>query len=287
MRSLVLVARDIKLHHSVFALPFALISMLWAAQGLPAARIVLWIILACIFARSAAMGFNRWADADIDTRNPRTQSRAIPAGRVSRGFMLGFVVLNVLLFFFAAGMLNRLCLFLAAPCLAVLLGYSYAKRFTSAAHLWLGVALGLAPVGAWVAIRGALEWAPIVLGSAVALWVAGFDILYACQDVEVDHSEQLFSIPARLGVPRALWVSAALHLAAWVGFAAVGWMPGAERLGWAWGAGVVAAGALLAWQHWVVRPGDLSRLNAAFFNANGLLSIGLLLAAGADLFLFR
>lgn len=279
LKRLWIVLDAIKFQHSVFALPFALISMLLAADGWPTVRVGVWIVLACVFARSAAMGFNRWADAALDARNPRTRTRAIPSGHLSRGFMLGFTLVNAGLFIGTAGMLNGLCLALSVPTLGVLLGYSYSKRFTASAHLWLGVALGLAPIGAWIAVRGDLHWIPLVLGGAVALWVAGFDVLYALQDLEVDRREGLRSLPARVGVARALWMSAAAHVVAWGGFVAVGW---GSRLGVFFGIGLVAAAVLLVWQHWVVKPNDLSRINAAFFTANGLLSIGLFVAAVAD-----
>lgn len=280
LRQIRIVLDAIQFHHSVFALPFALISMLLAGEGWPAPGTILWIVLAAVFARSAAMGFNRWADADLDGRNPRTRPRAIPSGLLTRRFMLGFTLLNATLFILAAGMLNRLCLYLSLPCLGVLLVYSYSKRFTAASHLWLGVALGIAPIGAWIAVRGSIQWIPLLLGAAVTLWVAGFDILYACQDVEVDRREGLHSIPARMGIVGALWLSAALHLLAWLGFALVGWF---TPLGVGYAIALGAAAVLLLWQHWIVRPGDLSHVNAAFFTANGLIAICLFAAAAVDL----
>lgn len=274
----------IKFQHSVFALPFALIAMLLAADGLPPARAVLWIVLACVFARSAAMAFNRWADAALDARNPRTRERALPAGRISPGFMLGFALASAALFIAAAAALNRLCFWLSFPCLAVLLGYSYAKRFTAASHVWLGFALGLAPAGAWIAVRGEIALIPLLFTAAVTLWVAGFDILYALQDIEVDRREGLHSIPARLGVSRSLALSALAHAATWALLFAAGRMAGLGPFYWV---GLAAAAALLLWQHAIVRPSDLSRINAAFFNANGLLSLALLGAVAADVFLPR
>jgi len=278
-RRLTIVLEAIKFQHSVFALPFALISMLLAADGWPSLYTVFWIVAACVFARSAAMGFNRWADAAIDARNPRTRQRALPAGQLSRPFMLMFVFVNALLFVVAAGMLNTLCLLLAVPTLAVLLVYSFSKRFTSAAHVWLGFALGLAPVGAWIAVRGSLHWIPLVLGAAVTCWVSGFDILYSLQDMEVDRREGLHSVPARVGIERALSLSSALHAAAWGGFFLVGWKSPLDGF---FDAGLAVAAVLLVWQHRIVRPNDLSRVNAAFFTANGLLSIGLFFAAVVD-----
>ncbi len=273
------VLESIKFQHSVFALPFALISMLVAAHGWPRLRTLAWIVLACVFARSAAMAFNRWADADLDARNPRTRARAIPTGLLTRKFMLIFALASGALFVVASGMLNTLCFVLAFPTLAFLLGYSYSKRFTSVSHLWLGAALGIAPIGAWIAVRGQLDWIPIVLGVAVTFWVGGFDILYACQDIDVDRRDRLWSIPARFGIARALVVSAAMHALAWLGFFAVGYW---SSLGLFYTIGLGAAAALLLWQHWIVRPDDLSRVNAAFFTANGLISIGLFLAVAAD-----
>ncbi len=279
LRRLALVLESIKFQHSVFALPFALIAMLVAADGWPSLRTLVWIVAACVFARSAAMGFNRWADADLDARNPRTAGRALPAGQLSRSFMIGFVGINAVLFVLAAAMLNTLCLVLSLPTLAVLLGYSYSKRFTAESHFWLGAALGLAPIGAWIAVTGSLHWIPLVLGASVMLWVGGFDILYSCQDVEVDRREGLQSLPARLGIARALDFSAAAHALAWGGFFTVGmWSP----LGGFFAVGLAAAAVLLIWQHRIVKPDDLSRVNAAFFNANGLLSLGLFVAAVLD-----
>src|SRR5271165_1070710 len=217
----------IKWEHSIFALPFALTAVLLAARGLPhglpAGRTVLWILVAMVAARSCAMAFNRWADAEIDAANPRTRSRAIPAGLLSREFVLGFSILTALLFVLASAELNRLTLYLSPFVLLVLLGYSYMKRVSRWSHLVLGLALGLAPSAAWIAVRGSLDPRIVVLTAAVALWVGGFDVLYACQDFEHDLSAGLYSLPQSVGIPAAFWAARAMHLAmlgllVWFGF---------------------------------------------------------------------
>jgi 4-hydroxybenzoate polyprenyltransferase len=263
----------IKFQHTVFALPFAVIALISSTgPAWPSPRTWLWVVVAMVAARTAAMAFNRLVDASIDAENPRTADRSLPAGRLSRAFVTVLVVVSVVLFFVAAGMLNRLCLWLAAPTLAVLLGYSYAKRFTSSAHLWLGVALGLAPLGAWLAGAGSPAWTPVVLGAAVALWVAGFDIIYSLQDEDFDRARGLHSMPARLGARRALRLSRAFHLVAILGFAAFALLVGGGVIRFS---AVAAAGTLLVWQHRLVAPDDLSRVDAAFFTANGLLSLAM------------
>jgi 4-hydroxybenzoate polyprenyltransferase len=270
----------IKFEHTIFALPFALLGMVLAAAGLPSWRTLLWIVVAMVGARSAAMAFNRLVDRHIDARNPRTASRALPAGQLSPAFVAGFVVASVGLFLLAAAQLNPLALKLAPVALAVLLLYSYTKRFTAWCHLVLGLALAGAPLGAWIGVRGDITATPLVLAAAVLLWVAGFDVLYALQDVDFDRASGLHSIPARLGVRGALVVSALLHLGTLLLLATLPrtW-PG---LGAAYWVGVAGCVALLAWQHWVVRPSDLSRLDAAFFTANGVLSAWLFLATAVD-----
>src|ERR1035438_4738910 len=203
----------IKWEHSIFALPFALTATLLAANGLPALRTVAWIVVAMVAARSAAMAFNRWADADLDATNPRTRNRAIPAGLLPRKFVLAFICAVVLVFLVAAAELNRLTLELAPLALGVLLGYSYLKRFTRWSHLGLGLALGLAPAAAWIAVRGSLDPRILVLTAAVTLWVGGFDVLYACQDYEHDRATGLYSLPQSIGIPAAFWAARAMHLA--------------------------------------------------------------------------
>lgn len=272
----------IKFEHTLFALPFALMGMMLAAEGWPAWRTVGWIVVAMVGARSAAMGWNRLVDREIDAANPRTATRALPAGLVTPRFVALFVVASVALLLIAAWRLNPLCLTLAPVALLVLLGYSYTKRFTALAHLVLGLALAGAPLGAWIAVRGEVATAPFVLAGAVLLWVGGFDVLYALQDLEFDRGAGLHSIPARLGVVGSLVVSGALHLATLGLLAALPFLypPG---LGVAYWVGMAGCAALLAYQHAIVRPGDLSRLNAAFFTANGLLSAGLFVATAIDL----
>ncbi len=261
----------IALKHTVFALPFAVISLITAADpGWPAPRVWLWVLVAMVSARTAAMAFNRLADHRYDTENPRTASRALPAGRLTRRHAWVVTLASAAIFVTAAGMLNRLCLTLALPTLAVLLGYSMAKRFTPAAHLWLGSALGMAPMGAWIAETGRLAWPPVVLGVAVMMWVAGFDVIYSLQDEDFDRRYGLYSLPVTLGGRRALVLARLFHIAALVGFAAFAMMAGG---GWIRFAAVAAAGALLAWQHRLISAEDLEAVDAAFFSANGILSI--------------
>jgi 4-hydroxybenzoate polyprenyltransferase len=274
----------IKWEHSIFALPFALTAMLLAAHGLPGWRTVLWIVVAMVSARSAAMAFNRWADADLDAANPRTSSRAIPVGLLSRQFVLVFICVAVVVFLIAAGELNRLALLLAPLALAVLFGYSYLKRVTQWSHVGLGLALGLAPSAAWIAVRGSLDPRILVLTAAVTLWVAGFDVLYACQDFEHDRNAGLHSLPQAMGLTTAFWTARLMHLAmlgllVWFGalfhFRAVGW------------AGVCAVALLLAYEHSLVSPRDLGKMNAAFFTMNGVIAMVFFAFVSADLFLRR
>jgi len=269
----------IKFEHTLFALPFAFMGMLLAAGGWPPWRTVGWIVAAMVGARSAAMGWNRLVDRRIDAANPRTAGRALPAGRVTPAFVAGFVAASAALLVVAAWQLNPLALALSPVALAVLLLYSYTKRFTWASHLVLGLSLAGAPLGAWIAVRGDVAAPPLVLGGAVLLWVAGFDILYALQDVDFDRRTGLFSVPARFGVRAALWLSALLHGAMLLLLA---WLPslyhaaaGANGLGAAYWVGWAGCLALISYQHAVVRPGDLSRLDGAFFQANGALAVWL------------
>lgn len=281
-RRLGIVLEMIKVEHTLFALPFALIGMLLAAGGWPPRRVFGWILVAMVGARSAAMGFNRLADHRIDAANPRTAGRALPAGKVSRGFVGLFVLASLALLALAAWRLNPLCLQLLPIAVVVLLGYSYAKRFTWLSHLILGLALAGAPIGAWAAVAGSLAPTPFVLAAAVLTWTAGFDVLYALQDEAFDRARGLFSIPARFGSHAALGISAGLHAITLALLAALPFVyPGG--LGLVYGIGVAGCAALLAWQHWLVRPDDLSRLDAAFFLANGLLALWLLAAVAADL----
>ncbi|HEX6625628.1 MAG TPA: UbiA-like polyprenyltransferase [Pyrinomonadaceae bacterium] len=273
----------IKIEHTLFALPFAFLGAVLAAGGLPTARQALWITLAMVGARSAAMAFNRIADRAYDAANPRTAARAIPAGQLSLPFAWAFTAASAALFFLAAAMLNRLTLLLAPVALASVLAYSYTKRFTSLSHVVLGWCLSIAPTGAWVAVRGALDSpVPLLLSLVVLLWTAGFDVLYACQDYDFDRRAGLRSIPARVGVARALWVSRLLHAGAFAALVGLYFLTGLGALALA---GVLATGALLVYQHSLVRADDLSRLNAAFFTTNAFVSVILLATFGGALFL--
>ena len=272
----------IKWEHSIFALPFALTAVILASHGLPAARIVLWILIAMVAARSCAMAFNRWADAEIDAANPRTSSRAIPAGLLSRQFVFGFTCVAALIFVLAANELNPLTLYLSPIVLVVLLGYSYLKRFTRWSHLGLGIALGLAPSAAWIAVRGSLDPRILVLTAAVTLWAGGFDVLYSCQDYDHDRAAGLHSLPQSVGIPKAFFAARIMHLAmlgllVWFGllfkFGIIGWL------------GIAAVGLLLAYEHSLVSPRDLRRLNAAFFTMNGVIATVFLAFVAADLWL--
>jgi len=282
LRHLRTVLEMIKFEHTLFALPFALMGMMLAAGGWPSWRTVGWIVVAMVGARSAAMGWNRLVDRDVDAENPRTRMRALPAGLVTPRFVAAFVVVALALLVVAAWQLNPLCLALSPLAILVLLGYSYAKRFTWGAHLLLGLALAGAPVGAWIAVRGGIAAAPLVLAGAVLAWVAGFDVLYALQDERFDRERGLFSVPARFGTRAALWISGALHLITLGLLAALPATVAAGLGTWYW-IGVGGCAALLAVQHAIVRPGDLSRLNAAFFTANGVLSVWLFAATAVDL----
>jgi 4-hydroxybenzoate polyprenyltransferase len=272
----------IKWEHSIFALPFALTATLLAAHGVPAIRTIAWILVAMIMARSCAMAFNRWADAELDAANPRTRTRAIPAGLLSKEFVLGFTVLTGVLFFVAAAALNRLTLMLSPVALAVLLSYSYMKRLTRWSHLVLGLALGLAPTAAWIAVRGNLDARVLVLTAAVTLWVGGFDILYACQDYEHDLASELHSLPKAIGIPAAFWVARLMHLMTLGLLAWFAWLFHFHTAGWL---GIAAVGLLLAYEHSLVSPRDLRRLNAAFFTMNGVIAIVFLAFVAADLWL--
>ena len=270
----------IKFEHTVFALPFALIAALLAQGGLPGGWQLVWIVGAMVGARSAAMTFNRIVDYTYDLENPRTKGRALPAGTVSISFAVAFTVAMSALFVISAGLLNPLCFYLSFPTLGILFFYSYTKRFTSLSHIVLGFAIGLAPLGAWLAIRGSFALEPIILGSAVTLWIAGFDIIYACQDVDFDRQARLFSIPSRWGTARALQVSSALHIAT-IGLLVL--IANLSGLGLIAYSGIGAVMAILYWEHRIVGPDDLSRVNVAFFNLNGYVSLLLLAAFATDI----
>ena len=260
----------IKWEHSIFALPFALCGAMLAAAGWPPWSSLFWIVVCMVSARSAAMAFNRWADARLDAANPRTAARAIPAGLLSRRFVAGFTVIMSLVFVLAAAQLNRMTLLLSPLVLAVLLLYSYTKRFTRWSHLVLGLALGIAPAAAWIAIRGTLDPRIIVLTAAVLFWVGGFDVLYACQDMEHDRTAGLNSIPQSWGTHAAFWIARLMHLTM---LGLLCWLLTLFALnGIAW-VGVGAVALLLLYEHLIISPTDLRRLNAAFFTMNGIISM--------------
>jgi 4-hydroxybenzoate polyprenyltransferase len=283
LRNLRVTLEMIKWEHSIFALPFALCGAMLAASGLPTAHQLFWIVIAMIAARSAAMAFNRLADAAIDAANPRTSTRALPAGNLSPAFVTTFVIVSSAIFIVAASQLNRLALYLSPVALAVLLLYSYTKRFTRWSHIVLGFALGIAPAAAWIAVRGSLDPRILLLTAAVTFWVAGFDILYACQDFQFDRDAGLHSVPRYLGISRSLWIARAFHLIMLLLLIAL--LP-AFALGKISFCGVIAVALLLLYEHSLVKPDDLSKLNAAFFTMNGVISIVFVLFIAADL-LFR
>ncbi|HWE84253.1 MAG TPA: UbiA-like polyprenyltransferase [Terracidiphilus sp.] len=272
----------IKWEHSIFALPFALTATILAAHGMPALRTLLWILVAMVAARSCAMAFNRWADSEIDAANPRTRTRAIPAGLLTREFVLGFTILMGALFVVASAALNRLTLILSPLVLIVLLSYSYMKRLTRWSHLVLGLALGLAPSAAWIAVRGSLAPRILVLTAAVTLWVGGFDVLYACQDYEHDSQAGLHSLPRYLGISGAFWAARLMHVAMLGLLIWFGHLFGFHVAGWL---GVAAVGLLLGYEHSIVSPGDMRRLNAAFFTMNGVIAMVFLVFVAADMWL--
>ncbi|MGA2414378.1 MAG: UbiA-like polyprenyltransferase [Candidatus Sulfotelmatobacter sp.] len=281
-RNLRVTLEMIKWEHSIFALPFALCGAMLAASGLPSAHQLLWIVIAMLSARSAAMAFNRLADAVIDAANPRTRTRALPAGHLSHAFVATFVIVTCAIFILAASQLNRLTLWLSPVALAVLLLYSYTKRFTRWSHLVLGFALGIAPAAAWIAVRGALDPRILLLTAAVTFWVAGFDILYACQDFDFDRDAGLHSIPRHAGIRRALWIARSFHLIMLLLLLALVPAFGLGKLAWV---GVAAVTLLLLYEHSLVRADDLSRLNAAFFTMNGVISVVFLFFVATDLLL--
>ena len=277
----------IKFEHSVFALPFALVGALLAARAggaLPTVRQILWIVAAMVGARSAAMTLNRLADMEYDRRNPRTANRALPAGELSIGFAWMFTAVSSAVLVLAAWQLNPLALKLSPLALAILFFYSYTKRFTAWSHFVLGFCLGISPAAAWIAIRGSLDWRMLILCAAVTLWVGGFDVLYACQDVEFDKAAGLFSIPKKLGISRALEIARGMHV---VMVILLAWLAWSFHLAWpAWvGIGVVAE--LLAYEHSLLKPNDLSKMNAAFFTVNGYISLLFLLFWGAAVVAMR
>jgi len=278
----------IKFEHSVFALPFALTGALLAARatmhGWPTPQQILWIVVAMVAARSAAMTINRIADLRFDKENPRTKTRALATGALSVSFAWSFTIAAVALFFVAAWRLNLLALKLAPLAMVILFFYSYTKRFTNWSHLFLGFALGISPAAAWIAITGSLDWRMLILCAAVTLWVGGFDVLYACQDVDFDKEAGLFSVPKRFGIANALIVARVMHAGVVV---LLSWLAASFGLPWPAWAGIVVVATLLAYEHSLVTANDLSKLNAAFFTVNGYISMLFLLFWGAAAALWR
>lgn len=273
----------IKFEHTLFALPFAFLGAVLAAGGLPEWRQILWITVAMIGARSSAMTFNRIADKEIDARNPRTAGRELPSGKLSVGFAWGFLFAAIAVFLIASYSLNHLTFLLSPIALISVLGYSYAKRFTAFSHVLLGWALAISPTAAWIAVRGAIDSEiPVLLSLLVLMWTAGFDVLYACQDFDFDRKAGLRSIPARFGIKNSLWIARLFHLQA---FAVLLILYLVTGLGWPALLGVVAVGALLVYQHTLVKPNDLSRMNAAFFTTNAFVSVILFVTFGAAVFI--
>ncbi len=270
----------IKLEHTVFALPFAFVGMFLAAQGIPSWHVILWVIVAMVGARSAAMGMNRYADAEIDARNPRTASREIPAGNISKKSTIFYIIISLLIYFVATFMLNKLTAILSPIPILIFVLYAYAKRFTNFCHVILGIALGLAPVCAWIAVTGSIDLPPFILGFAIMAWVAGFDILYAIQDIEYDINEGLHSIPSALGIQGSLILARVLHVIAIILFAA---LMGVSDLGYIYLAGVLISAAFLFYEHSLISKDDLSKLNVAFFNMNAYISITIMVFSIVDI----
>ena len=266
---------DIKIQHTVFALPFAIMSAFIAAGGFPEINKIFWILVCMVGARSAAMAFNRIVDARFDANNPRTQDRALPAGRVDIKSYWLFLIISSAFFIYAASMLNSLALYLSPVALLVVFFYSFTKRFTAYSHFWLGLAISIAPIGAWVAIREEISFSSLILGVAVVFWLVGFDILYSCMDLEFDRSSGLKSIPQKFGIENALRIAFCSH-AMMVVFL-LGLLLFVGELGFLYSVGVVIVAGLLFYEHYLVRPDDLSKINIAFFNMNGMISIGLMI----------
>ena len=277
---LAIIFSDIKIQHTVFALPFAVMSAFLAAGGMPEMEKLGWIVVCMVGARSAAMAFNRIVDARFDKENPRTQDRALPSGKISVGNYALFLVASSALFIFAAWMLNSLAFYLSPVALAIVFFYSLTKRFTAFSHFWLGLAISIAPVGAWVAIREEISFASLLLGAAVVFWLIGFDILYSCMDVEADRINRLHSIPERFGIETALKMALTSHMAMVV-FLLVLLEP-TVLLGGVYLTGVALVAGLLVYEHSLIKKDDLSKVNMAFFNVNGIISIGLMIFVVVD-----
>ncbi len=282
MNRILEVLRMIKIEHTIFALPFALLGMVFAAKGIPNIKTFLLVILCTLFARNAAMAFNRYLDADIDAKNPRTKDRSIPAGRLSRFFVLVFVIFNSILFIATTYFLNPLAFKLSPIALFVVLFYSYTKRFTSFSHLVLGLADGIAPAGGWIAVTGTFDKEVLLLSLAVMLWVAGFDILYSLQDIEFDRSQGLYSLPSKIGVKKSLFVSRLFHFVVVLLLAYFGYLTKSGL--WYW-IGLFIASALLFYEHTLVKEDDLSKIDMAFFTVNGFFSIIILIFSFLNFYL--
>jgi 4-hydroxybenzoate polyprenyltransferase len=282
LQNLKITLEMIKWEHSIFALPFALCGAMLAAGGLPTWHQLAWIVVAMVSARSAAMAFNRLADASIDAANPRTSIRALPAGLLTPSFVSTFVVVSSAIFVLASSQLNRLTLLLSPVALGAVLLYSYSKRFTRWSHLFLGFALGIAPAAAWISVRGSLDPRILLLTAAVTFWVGGFDVIYACQDYEFDRNHGLHSLPRHLGIHTALWIARLFHLVMIGLLVALVLVFGLGKLA---AAGVIVVAMLLAYEHSLVRHDDLSKLNAAFFTMNGVIAVVFFVFISADLLL--
>jgi len=279
MRSLGIILHDIRIEHTLFALPFAVMGAFMAAGGMPQVKTLALLVAALFFARSAAMAFNRLTDAKYDSSNPRTKNRPLASGKTAAWTYGAFVAACSAAFLVTCHYINPLAFLLSPVALAVVFFYSYTKRFTSLSHFFLGFALSLAPIGAWVAVTGRLDIAPVALGGAVVFWLVGLDIIYSCQDVEHDANAGLFSIPSRFGVARALLYSAMAHVVMVAFLVSLFFL---TRLGWIYLSGVAMTAALLWYEHSLVKPDDLRKVNVAFFNVNGAISVGLMIFTVAD-----
>ncbi|RJP30470.1 MAG: 4-hydroxybenzoate octaprenyltransferase [Candidatus Omnitrophota bacterium] len=270
----------VRFAHTIFALPFAFMSALVAANGIPSTRTLGWILFCMVTARTSAMTFNRIADRELDRANPRTQTRHLPAGHVSLTEAIMLWLFSSTLFVFGAWMLNPLCFALSFPTLVIICGYSYFKRFSSFSHFVLGLSLAIAPVGAWIAVTGRFSWEPLLLAAGVLLWVAGFDVIYALMDEEFDKKTGLHSLVVRYGKHKALKLAFTVHCLSVIMIALFGW---AVNLGWIFFLGAAGFAALVFYEHSLVSPDDISRANIAFFHVNGVISIGLFIFTAVDL----
>ncbi|UOD34108.1 UbiA family prenyltransferase [Deferribacteraceae bacterium V6Fe1] len=284
MKKFVDFLKMIKIEHSVFALPFAFTSAVIAANGLPALDKVIWIIVAMVGARTGAMGLNRVIDAEIDRKNPRTANREIPAGKIKKSEAVLYIIISFIVYEFATLMLNNLCFMLSPIPLAIFILYSYTKRFTALCHIVLGIALGLAPIGAWVAISGDINFGIVLMGIAVLFWVAGFDIIYALQDIDFDRQENLHSIPRYFGIENSLILSRVFHLIAFFVFV---YLYKYFNMGYLYLTGIIICGIFMFYQHRLISKDDLSRVNIAFFNLNAYISLTVFVFTFLDVILIR